>query len=29
MHIHGAKTPFEYVQKNAAYRTSDISLLLQ
>jgi hypothetical protein len=29
MHIHGAKTPFEYVQKNAAYRTGDISHLLQ
>ena len=29
MHIHGAHTPFEYVQKNTAYRTSDISHLLQ
>jgi pimeloyl-ACP methyl ester carboxylesterase len=29
MHIHGAKTPFEYVQKNAAYRTGNISHLLQ
>lgn len=29
MHIHGAKTPFEYVQKNTAYRTGDISHLLQ
>jgi alpha-beta hydrolase superfamily lysophospholipase len=29
MHVHGAKTPFEYVEKNAAYRTGDISHLLQ
>lgn len=29
MHIHGAKTPFEYVKKNTAYRTGDISHLLQ
>ncbi|HSB66618.1 MAG TPA: alpha/beta fold hydrolase [Anaerolineales bacterium] len=29
MHIHGAQTPFEYVQKNSAYHTGDISHLLQ
>jgi alpha-beta hydrolase superfamily lysophospholipase len=29
MHIHGARTPFEYTQKNTAYRTDDISQLLQ
>jgi pimeloyl-ACP methyl ester carboxylesterase len=29
MHIHSAQTPYEYVWKNAAYRTGDISHLLQ
>lgn len=29
MHIHGVQTPFEYVQKSAAYRTADVSHLLQ
>jgi alpha-beta hydrolase superfamily lysophospholipase len=29
MHIHGVKTPFEYVQKNAAYRTADVSHLVK
>jgi len=29
MHIHGVKTPFEYVRKNAAYRTAEVSHLLR
>ncbi len=28
MHIHAAQTPYEYIQKNLAYRTGDISHLL-
>jgi pimeloyl-ACP methyl ester carboxylesterase len=29
MHVQGARTPFEYVQKIRAYRTGDVSHLLQ
>ncbi len=29
MHIHGVRTPFEYVRKSRAYRTGDVSHLLQ